>query len=259
MQPRKLFDLNDRVAVVIGGTSGLGLAIVKGLAEAGAHTIASSRRKEQVEQAAAEVEARSRRTLRIESDVLDRASLQHLHQAVIAEFGRVDILVNSAGILKREATLLVSDTTWNEIMETNVTGTLRSCQIFGRHMLEQGSGSIINIASLNTFVSLSEVTAYAASKAAVGALTKSLAVEWGANGVRVNAIAPGVFQTPLNSSLLESSARGKELRMRTPMSRFGNLTEIAGAAVYLASDAASFVNGSILVVDGGFLASGVNQ
>jgi NAD(P)-dependent dehydrogenase (short-subunit alcohol dehydrogenase family) len=177
----------------------------------------------------------------------------------VKEFGKVDILINSAGKIKREPTLTVAEETWDDIMDTNVTGTLRACQIFGKHMLERGYGRIINIASLNTFVSLKEVTAYAASKAAVGALTKSLAVEWSSRGVTVNGIAPGVFRTALNQKLLDESDRGKELLMRTPMGRFGKTVELVGSAIFLASDASAFVTGEILVVDGGFLASGVNQ
>jgi NAD(P)-dependent dehydrogenase (short-subunit alcohol dehydrogenase family) len=255
----KLFDLSGRVAVVVGGTSGIGLAMAVGLAEAGADVVATSRRQEQVDEAAGRIEAAGRKTLRLTSDVADRASLQALCDGVLAEFGKVDILVNCAGKIKREPTVSVTEATWDDIMDTNVTGTLRACQVFGKHMLERGSGKIVNIASLNTFVSLKEVAAYAASKAAVGALTKSLAVEWSAQGVNVNAIAPGVFRTALNQKLLDESERGHELRMRTPMGRFGRTEELIGAAIFLSSDAASFVTGEILVVDGGFLASGVNQ
>ncbi|WP_035348581.1 glucose 1-dehydrogenase [Edaphobacter aggregans] len=254
-----LFDLTGKSAVVVGGTSGIGLAMAVGLAEAGADVVATSRRAEQVEEAAQAIEAKGRRALRLTSDVGDRASLEAVLEGTLKEFGKVDILINSAGKIKREPTLTVSEETWNDIMDTNVTGTLRACQIFGRHMLERGYGRIINIASLNSFVSLKEVTAYAASKAAVAALTKSLAVEWSARGVTVNAIAPGVFRTALNQKLLDESDRGKELLMRTPMGRFGKTEELVGSAIYLASNASTFVTGEVLVVDGGFLASGVNQ
>ena len=255
----KTLELNGKTAVVIGGTSGIGRAIAHGLAEAGADVVPTSRRIEQVETAALEIEAFGRRSLRVVSDVSDRKSLENLLSETVSAFGKVDILVNSAGRTKRAPTLEFSEEDWNEILETNLTGTLRSCQIFGRNMLENGYGRIINIASLSTFVSLFEVAAYSASKAAVASLTKSLAVEWSSKGVNVNAIAPGVFKTDLNRELLESTERGKEFQLRTPMKRFGKVEELAGAAVFLASDAASFVSGEILVVDGGFLASGVNQ
>lgn len=252
-------DLDGRVAVVIGGTSGIGRAVAHGLAEAGADVVCSSRRNEQVETTAAEIEALGRKTLRVVSDVLDRASLENLMNECLTAFGKVDILVNSAGRTKREPSLDLSDETWNAILETNLTGTLRSCQVFGRHMIENGYGRIINIASLSSFVSLFEVAAYSASKAAVASLTKSLAIEWARHGVNVNAIAPGVFRTALNEKLLDETLRGQEFLMRTPMKRFGKVEELAGAAVFLASEAASYVTGEVLVVDGGFLASGVNQ
>jgi len=252
-------ELDGKAAVVIGGTSGIGRAIALGLAEAGADVVPTSRRREQVEAAAAEVESRGTKTLRLTSDVSDRSSLERLLEESVRTFGKVDILVNCAGRTKRAPTLDFSEEDWNAIMETNLNGTLRACQVFGRHMLERGYGRIINIASLSTFVALYEVTAYSASKAAVASLTKSLAVEWASRGVCVNAIAPGVFRTALNEKLLDETERGREFLLRTPMKRFGKVEELAGAAVFLASDAASFVTGEILVVDGGFLASGVNQ
>ena len=257
--PYPAFDLNGKTAVVIGGTSGIGRAIAHGLAEAGADVVSSSRRLEQVKEAAAEIRALGRRTLEAVSDVGDRASLAELLNKCLEEFGKVDILVNSAGKTKRTPTIDVADEEWADILDTNVTGTLRACQIFGRHMLERNYGRIVNIASLTSFVALYEVAAYSASKAAVAMLTKSLAIEWAARGVNVNAIAPGVFRTALNEKLLDGTERGREFLLRTPMKRFGKVEELAGAAVFLASDAASFITGEILVVDGGFLASGVNQ
>ena len=252
-------DLSGRVAVVIGGTSGIGRALAHGLAQAGADVVPSSRREEQFNAADSEIEAFGRKTVRCTSDVSDRESLQELLEKSVQDLGKVDILINCAGTTKRTPTLDVSEDEWDMIMETNLTGTLRGCQVFGRHMIENGYGRIINIASLSTFVSLYEVAAYAASKSAVASLTKSLAIEWAKKGVNVNAIAPGVFRTALNTKLLDETPRGQEFLTRTPMGRFGNVEELAGAAVFLASEAASFVTGEVLVVDGGFLASGVNQ
>ena len=254
-----IFSLEGKTAVVIGGTSGIGRALSLGLADAGADVIASSRRQEQVDETAAEIERRGRQTLRLCSDVRKRASLDELLAASLQRVGKVDILINCAGIIKRMPTLTMPEEEWNDVVETNLTGTLRACQIFGGHMLERGCGRIVNIASLNSFVALNEVAAYAASKAGVVSLTRSLAVEWSKQGVTVNAVAPGVFRTALNADLLDTTPRGQELLTRTPMGRFGRIEELVGAAVYLCSDAASFVTGHTLVVDGGFLASGVNQ
>jgi NAD(P)-dependent dehydrogenase (short-subunit alcohol dehydrogenase family) len=252
-------DLTGRTAVVIGGTSGIGRALTHGLAHAGADVVATGRRTELVDQTAVEIEQLGRRTLRVPSDVTDTASLRALLAATVDAFGKVDIMVNCAGRTKRVPTLDLGEGDWDAILETNLTGTLRAAQVFGRHMVDRRYGRIVNIASLSSFVALFEVAAYAASKAAVASLTKSLAIEWAPFGVCVNAIAPGVFRTPLNSNLLDGTDRGREFLLRTPMKRFGQLDELAGAAVFLASEAASFVTGEVLVVDGGFLASGVNQ
>ena len=250
--------LQGKSVVVVGGTSGLGRAIALGMAQAGANVVASSRSPEGTDEITAEISALGRETLSQTSDVSDRASLELLRERVLAKFRHVDVLVNCAGRTKKIPTLTCDEETWNGIMDTNLTGTLRACQVFGRDMLERGEGRIINIASLSSFVAFHEVAAYGASKAAVAALTRSLAVEWSPRGVLVNAIAPGVFPTALNRAIIESP-RGKELLLRTPMARFGEAHELVSTAVYLASDQTSFTTGQIIAVDGGFLASGVNQ
>jgi NAD(P)-dependent dehydrogenase (short-subunit alcohol dehydrogenase family) len=254
-----LFSLAGNVAVVIGGTSGLGRSIAFGLADAGADVVATSRRLDQVEIAAAEIEARGRRTLRQASDVVDRASLESLLSSTVAALGKVDVLVNCAGRIKKAPTLDFAEDEWQAILDTNLTGTLRACQVFGRHMIDRRQGCIINIASIGALRALYQVAAYCASKAAVAALTKSLAVEWAPHGVRVNAIVPGVIPTPLNASLLDGTPRGQEFLIRTPMRRFGRADELAGAAIFLASEASTFVTGELLCVDGGMLAAGVTQ
>lgn len=249
--------LEGKHALIFGGTSGLGKAIAVGLAEAGADVVPVSRRAEEVRKTAEEIRALGKRTLELTADVTVRDQVQAAIDKMVQEMGRIDILVNSAGITSRAPSLEVTEDQWNRVLDINLKGTWNCCQLVGRVMKEQNGGRIINIASLLSFVSGNEVVAYGASKGGVAQITRCLAAEWAKDNIAVNAIVPGVFETPLNKELINRPARKASILSHTPMKRFGDLEEIQGAAILLASDAASFITGAFIPVDGGFLAQGI--
>ncbi|HEY3454612.1 MAG TPA: SDR family oxidoreductase [Bryobacteraceae bacterium] len=256
---RNSLDLSGRVAVVIGATSGLGKEIALGLAEHGADVVPGGRRADLLQNTCDEIARLGRRTLYYAVDATHKASLETFRDNVLAALGRVDILVNSAGRTFRKPTIAVDAEEWSSLFETNLTAVLEACQVFFEPLKASGAGRIVNIGSLSSYAAFHEVAAYCASKSAVLSLTRSLACEWAQYNICVNAIAPGVFPTELNQVLLNGSERGREILLRTPMRRFGHPRELVGAAVLLASDAASFITGQSIVVDGGYLASGVNS
>lgn len=264
----KMFDLTGKVALVTGGASGLGKGIAQAFVEHGAHVLIGSRTEDKVNQAVEDIKRATEADVAdpaesiidgVALDVTDDDSVQGAMQKCVDDFGRIDILVNCAGIIVKKPTFDLSLEEFNAIHESHVTGSLRCAKAAGHLMREQHGGSIINIASISSFVDLVEVAAYAAAKNAVLGLTRSLANEWAKYGIRTNAIAPGFIPTDLNRKFLEGTDRGRRIMEHTPMARWGTAEEIAPAAVFLASPGASFVNGHTIVVDGGYLACGIGD
>jgi NAD(P)-dependent dehydrogenase (short-subunit alcohol dehydrogenase family) len=251
--------LEGKRALVFGGTSGLGKSIALGFAEAGADVVPIGRRAEEVRRTSEDIRALGKQALELAADITRREDIQRVIERVKAEWGRIDILVNSAGMAKRVPSLQLEDEDWDRIMDLNLRGTWQTCQMVGGVMKEQRYGRIINMVSIAAFLSAHEATAYAASKGAVAQITRCLAAEWARYNITVNAIAPGVFETPLNVNIVNEPGRKASIMAHTPMRRFGNLEEIKGAAIFLASDSASYVTGAMIPVDGGFLAQGIAE
>jgi NAD(P)-dependent dehydrogenase (short-subunit alcohol dehydrogenase family) len=253
-------DISGKVCIVTGGTSGIGRAIALGFAQAGAKVLAGSTNPDKVANIKKELGAGNESVV---INVAEQESVRAAMDFAVKTWGRIDAVVNAAGVIKRQPSLEMPVEEFERIVRVNLVGNFIVCQEAGRIMKDQTPnakgerGCIVNIASLNSFMSLTEVLAYACSKSGVMGLTRGLANEWGPLGIRVNGIAPGVFPTDLNRPLIEGTERGQSLRKHTPLGRFGDADELVGAAIYLISSSASYTSGETIVVDGGFLTKGV--
>jgi NAD(P)-dependent dehydrogenase (short-subunit alcohol dehydrogenase family) len=253
---RDLFDLSGRVAVVTGSGRGLGAAISCGLADAGAIVVTCSRTATEAEQVAEQIRADGGTAIGTSVDVKDRASCEALMELAVSTYGRLDVLVNNAGIDIITPAEEVTDDAWREILDINLGGYFLCSQVAGRRMLEQGSGSIVNNSSIAATAGIAGLTAYAAAKGGVNQLTKVMAMEWAQRGVRVNAFAPGYFENIMRGATGEHGRAEKQQQVLTftPMGRRGLPDELIGPVVFLASDASSYVTGAVLAVDGGYTA-----
>lgn len=250
---KQLFDLTGRVAIITGGSIGLGRQMAEGLAEMGANLVLCARKKERCEQAAEELRQLGVKTLAMGCDVKSAASIQEMVDATLARFGRIDILINNAGISWGAPVEQMSLQDWNKVIETNLTGTFLCCQAVGKTMIAQGRGKIINIASVaglsGSPPEAVQASGYHASKGGVIIFTKDLACQWAMHNINVNAIAPGWFPTHMSDWVIEH--KKDYLLQHIPLHRFGTDHDLKGAAVFLASDASNYVTGHVLVVDGG--------
>jgi NAD(P)-dependent dehydrogenase (short-subunit alcohol dehydrogenase family) len=250
------FSLGGRTALVIGGTSGIGREIALGFQAAGARVVVASRDAKKIANTVATLKQKDTGSAGYTVDAGDPTALRRFADQVWAEQGPIDILLNAQGTTVIKPALDFSENEYVQVMRTNMDGVFWACTEFGRKMVARGSGNIINIGSLSSFRGWPGSSVYAMTKSAVVSLTQSLAAEWASTGVRVNAIAPGFFMTALNQDKM-SDARKALAIARTPMGRFGQLSELVGAAVYLASPAAGYTTGATIAVDGGFLANGL--
>ncbi len=246
-----LFGLAGKRAFVTGASRGLGLAIAEALASAGAHVILGGRRLPELLLAGDNLRAAGHAASQVVIDVADTASVDAAIRAAESDIGPIDILVNNAGIQRRAPLESFTDADWDELMATNLDGVFKVSRAAVKGMIERRRGVIINVSSVQSVLARPSIAPYAASKGAITMLTKSMAGEWGQHKVRVNAVAPGYFKTELNSALVGDPKFSEWLTARTPMRRWGEVHELAGAVVFLASDAASFVTGQTLLVDGG--------
>jgi NAD(P)-dependent dehydrogenase (short-subunit alcohol dehydrogenase family) len=251
----ELFSLAGKTAVVVGGGGHICSALARGFASAGAKVVVADLRLEKAQIVASAIESEyGVATLAVEVDASSKKSLEHLLSHTISIFGKVDVLVNGAGINSPKSFLEITEGEWHEVIDSQLTATMFGCQVFGEAMTLQKSGSIINISSASADPALSKAYAYSASKAGIRNLTQNLGREWAQHGVRVNALRPGFFPTEWNRKNFITKERESAILNHTPMNRFGETHELVGATIFLASEASSFVTGSELVVDGGFSA-----
>lgn len=248
------FRLDDRVALVTGSATGLGQAMAIGLAEAGANIVCHGNVGEDLDDTTQALTKLGRQTLALAGDLSVRETPRELIEKTIARFGQLDILINNAGMIRRAPATEYSEEDWTTVIEVNLNSVFRMSQLAGRHMIERGRGKILNVASLLAFQGGVIVPAYAASKGGVAQLTKALANEWAAKGVNVNAIAPGYMRTNNTRALQQDETRSRQILERIPAGRWGEPSDLAGAAVYLCSAASDYVNGHVLLVDGGWMA-----
>ena len=247
------FKLDGKVALVTGASSGLGQAIAIALADAGADVAVHARSEEKGAETCASIEALGRRAAVIIGEMSDKDAPARMVAETVGKFGRIDILINNAGTIRRSPAVDYSEDDWATVIEVNLSSVFRLSQAAGRHMIKQGSGKIVNIASLLSFQGGITVPAYTASKSGVAGLTKALANEWAKLGVNVNAIAPGYMVTNNTEALRADETRNRQILERIPSARWGNPDDLAGAAVYLSSAASDYVHGHILTVDGGWM------